>query len=355
MKICFLGDSSSIHVKRWCEFFRDMGDEVTLISFSKEQCQGIKNISLADNLKIDNKGGNIGYLKKIFIIKKIIKDINPDIVNAHYLTSYGLIGAITKARPLVVSTWGTDILVTPYKNPAYLLITKYVIKKSDLITSDSKFMSDKIRELGGSKKKIATVPMGIDTSIFNSTHQEMIKNYGEILSMRTLIKNSNIDIIIKAFSKLVREDKKIRLNITNDGDCELELKNLVNQLGINEYVKFYGNVKKEEVAKLLKKSDLYISIPTSDSTSVTLLEAMACGTLPIVSKLPANEEWIKNKKNGYVVNGKDQEELYKIMEEALQNQDLKAKAAALNKTIINKRAIWKENMNSIREEYMKIL
>jgi len=255
----------------------------------------------------------------------------------------------------VVSTWGTDILVTPYKNPAYLLITKYVIKKSDLITSDSKFMSDKIRELGGSKKKIATVPMGIDTSIFNSTHQEMIKNYGEILSMRTLIKNSNIDIIIKAFSKLVREDKKIRLNITNDGDCELELKNLVNQLGINEYVKFYGNVKKEEVAKLLKKSDLYISIPTSDSTSVTLLEAMACGTLPIVSKLPANEEWIKNKKNGYVVNGKDQEELYKIMEEALQNQDLKAKAAALNKTIINKRAIWKENMNSIREEYMKIL
>ena len=49
------------------------------------------------------------------------------------------------------------------------------------------------------------------------------------------------------------------------------------------------------------KEELYISIPTSDSTSVTLLEAMAAGSLPIVSDLPANREWIEDGKNGFLL------------------------------------------------------
>lgn len=51
-----------------------------------------------------------------------------------------------------------------------------------------------------------------------------------------------------------------------------------------------------DVGNLLYKNDVFISIPSSDSTSVSLLEAMCCGLFPIVSDLPANREWIHDKK-----------------------------------------------------------
>ena len=162
MKICFLGDVGSIHIRRWLEYFRDRGHEISIISFKNHKVEGVDVRYIGEDLEVKEAGGNLSYLKKLFRIKSIIKEINPDVVNAHYLTSYGLIGALIKDRKLVVSTWGTDILVTPNKNIVYKKVTEYVLKKSDLITSDSNFMSELIIKLKGNPKKILTVPMGID-------------------------------------------------------------------------------------------------------------------------------------------------------------------------------------------------
>jgi glycosyltransferase involved in cell wall biosynthesis len=52
---------------------------------------------------------------------------------------------------------------------------------------------------------------------------------------------------------------------------------------------------------LYSKAKIWVSIPESDATSISLLEAMACGCIPIVSDLPANREWIKSGVNGIVV------------------------------------------------------
>lgn len=106
MKICFLGDAQSIHIKRWCEFFRDKGDDVTIVTFRDNYIKNINVINLGKDIKVNSNGGNFSYLKKTEHIRNIIKDLKPDIVNSHYLTSYGLLGALTKQTPLVVSTWG---------------------------------------------------------------------------------------------------------------------------------------------------------------------------------------------------------------------------------------------------------
>ncbi|WP_066890621.1 glycosyltransferase family 4 protein [Clostridium nigeriense] len=355
MKICFLGDAGSIHTRRWIEFFRDTGNEVHLISFRKADINGVKLYYMGDSINIDSDGGNKQYLKKIFKIKNIIKQINPDLINAHYLTSYGFIGSIVKGKiPFVVSTWGTDILVTPKKNKVYKLLTEYVLKKCDLVTSDSDYMSEEIIKLKADKNKVLTVPMGVSLSDINI---ENIKEEREkiFLSMRTLCENSNIECILDAFKRVLEKYNDSKLIITNSGSSEKQILNYIKELRIEDRVDFKGFINRDQLFELLNNGLTFVSIPTSDSTSVTLLESMISGSFPIVSDLPANREWIENGVNGLILDEFDSKELSKLMIRTIEDKELIESSRKLNKKIIKERAIWEDNMNMVINSYKAIL
>lgn len=354
MKICLLGDAKSIHTIRWCEYFREMGHDVSLISFRENYIKGIDVYFVGDSLNVDSSGGNAQYLKQLFKIKKILKEINPDIVNAHYLTSYGLIAALLKRGKLVISTWGSDILVTPNKNFLYKLITKYAIKRSDLLTSDSEFMSEAIYNLGASKEKVLTVPMGIEIKDFDISKRDD-NNLDTFVSMRTICKNSNIDCIIKAFKIVLESKPESKLILTNSGEDEDYIKGLISELNLTDKVEYKGFVNTKQLIETLLKSHIYLSVPTSDSTSVTMLEAMASGSFPIVSDLPANREWIVDGENGYILKDITPKSLAELMIKASENKKIFNDAIEINRNIIRQRAIWSENMALINKKYLEII
>lgn len=354
MKICFLGDAGSIHTRRWIEYFRDTGNEVHLISFRNADISGIKFYYMGDSINIDSDGGNKAYLKKVPKIRRIIKEINPDLINAHYLTSYGFIGSLIKGRtPLVVSTWGTDILVTPKKNKAYKLLTEYVLKKCDLVTSDSDYMSEEIVNLKADKNKVLTVPMGVSLSDvdFNNVSKSRENIF---LSMRTLCENSNVECILDAFKLVLEKYSDSKLIITNSGSSEKDILNYINELGIESNVDFKGFINREELFDLLNKGLSFVSIPTSDSTSVTLLESMISGSFPIVSDLPANREWIEDEVNGLILNDFNSKKLSELMIRTIEDKSLVKKAQDTNREIIKERAIWEDNMQIVLDAYRNL-
>jgi len=108
--------------------------------------------SFSANKILNPKGGNVSILKSLSILSKFVHYINPYLVNPHYITSNGFIAVLLKKLykmdyKIISSCWGSDILVTPEKNFLYKMITKYNFKNSDLVTSDSEFMTRKIKEL----------------------------------------------------------------------------------------------------------------------------------------------------------------------------------------------------------------
>ncbi|MCY6370499.1 glycosyltransferase family 4 protein [Clostridium ganghwense] len=352
MRICFLGDGSSIHIKRWLYYFQEKGHQVHLITFSDVKLENIEVHKIGE-FDINQDGGNWRYILKAGEVKKIIKKINPDVVNAHYVTSYGFIAALTGFKNLVISAWGSDILVAPKRNIVYKLITKFALDRAKLITSDSDFMSEETRKL--TKVRTITVPMGVEKGLCSLERKDENKEI-KILSLRTVNKNSNIDIIVKAFSKILKniKDKNIKLIITNDGPEMDNIKNLINELQIQDRVEIRGFISREELLNLLITSQVFVSILDSDSTSVTLLEAMACGVLPIVSDLPANKQWIEEKVNGIILKELKEEELYTAIKLCIEDNNLKDNAEGLNRDIILKKAIWEDNMAVVEKEYEQI-
>jgi len=245
------------------------------------------------NETVNVEGGNYKLFFKYGKFEKILRKINPKYINAHYLSSYGFLSAIYKKKNknviLIQTTLGSDVLIAPFQNLLNKKIAEFSLKEANFVTSDSYYMSDVIQKIY-KDVNILTFPFGLE----KLNDFIMDKDDHLIFSNRALYDNYNIDLIIKWFASL---DKKYKLIISNDGEVE-KLKSLAERLNVIERIEFEGFLNSSDQEKIYKKAKYYISIPSSDATSVSLLEAMYYGCLPIVSNIPANREWILDGVNG---------------------------------------------------------
>src|SRR6266568_3578694 len=129
MKICYFGDGESIHVIRWCKHFESLGHQIHLISFKNVAIDTI-HTHFIDAGNISVKGRNWKVLLKFREVKKILKQIQPDILHSHYATSYGITGALCGFHPYVITTLGSDILISSKQSIIYKLLLKYAFSKA---------------------------------------------------------------------------------------------------------------------------------------------------------------------------------------------------------------------------------
>lgn len=350
-KYVIIGNAESVHLVKWARELVKYFD-VYIISSKKtndaihSMVAGSKIFNL--DLNISERGGNWGLLRKYPTVKKIIRDIDPDFVNAHYITSHGFLAALISKFSrfrftLIQSAWGSDILISPFRNKLYNFITRYSLDAGDLITSDSMHMTGVISTL--SPTPVITFAFGIDrlpdTAPENKTENLFFSN-------RILTENYNIGKVIRFFSKIAAADPGARLIISNDGSMRKELEQLVKDLGMENNITFKGFVSLEEQSSYYEKSQFFISIPESDATSVSLLEAMAYGCIPVVSDIPANHEWIRDQVNGiYYSEGTGMPALAEALK-------VKRTIFDKNRSIIQEKAIFPDSIKKYVNEIMEL-
>ena len=303
-KYLVFGNAESVHLVKWITELEKYF-EVEVLSSTGIHAD-IKNLIPSNslhslNLNIKQSGDNWQLILAYFRIRKIINVSNPDFINAHYITSHGFLIALVKTFSFIkfkyiLSAWGTDILVTPFRNKVYFYLTRFILNCSDIITSDAESMSAVIKKF--TAKPIKTFPFGINQLPETSFEK---KDSFLIFSNRALTDNYNIDQVVQWFKFLHAKDNRYRLVIANQGDLMDMLKQQIHNLHIEKAVTFTGFLTMEEQNKYYESSQYYISIPSSDSTSVSLIEAMSYGCTPIVSDLAANHEWIEDTVNGFFI------------------------------------------------------
>jgi glycosyltransferase involved in cell wall biosynthesis len=344
MKICYLANSEISHTAKWAKYFAELGHEVHVISHKDSQIQGVKVHYIPYTLK------NFPFM--VHKVHSLINRINPDVIHAHQANTCGFYATTLQRKKVIVSAWGSDILLVPNLSKLHRWIVKYVIRKAFYMTSDSRYMTEKIIELGGKRDRIFTFPMGIEEHIMKYKRNFKAEDKTlKVISTRRLEKIYNIDIIIKGFYKASLENKNITLTIAADGSEAENLKALVKEYNIEDRVTFSGRYNAETVGELLVQNDVFISIPSSDSTSVSLLESMYCGLFSVVSDLPANREWIKDKENGLITGSINEEDVKKALLWCYDNKEKIIKASDLNTNIIKERALWKENVKIVERMY----
>ena len=124
MRILLLSNPSSPHTIKWANSLAAEGIEVYVfgleeydsVQYNKNVTINIINISSDTRLLADGAIQKLIYLKALPALRYYIKKVNPDILHAHYASSYGLIGALTGFRPYFISVWGNDVFDFPHKS-----------------------------------------------------------------------------------------------------------------------------------------------------------------------------------------------------------------------------------------------
>jgi glycosyltransferase involved in cell wall biosynthesis len=224
--------------------------------------------------------------------------VDADWVHAHYLTSHGTLAWLARAlfglrAQLVGSAWGSDILDTPQRSALLRGLTRRVLRACALSTSDSQVMAARMRELGVGE--VMVFPFGLEAM----PPEPASKDDTLFFANRGLEPIYQPQRVLQQFAALCGAHG--RLVVANDGSLRGALQQQAAQLGLGARVQFVGRLGAEAQAAHYAQARWYLSLPRSDSVSVSVLEAMAHGCVPIVSDLPANRELVRDGDNGLVV------------------------------------------------------
>ncbi|MGC8870836.1 MAG: glycosyltransferase, partial [Brevinematia bacterium] len=113
MKICLLAPANSVHTLKIAYSLKESNNDVFIISFHKPR---VKDLEILYIPPIMSPLGKLNYLLHIPKIKKILEQSHPDILHAHYVSSYGFVGSLLNYHPFIVSVWGSDIFNFPKKS-----------------------------------------------------------------------------------------------------------------------------------------------------------------------------------------------------------------------------------------------
>jgi len=355
MKICYLADGESLHTIRWCRHFKKLGHEVHLISFKDVAIDGIY-VHYIDAGKIKRSGGNWRVVLKYRRIRSLIQRIKPDILHAHYATGYGLVGALSNFHPFVLTTYGTDILISPSQSLLYKLIIKFSLKKADWITSMSIQITEAITSLGVKKDKITEVVFGIDDKIFNHINRKLPADKFIITSTRHFEQVYNLPLLFHAIQIIKQKIPGLVVNMVSDGTLREELKAMAIKLDIKDNVIFKGKLQLSQFVEILNQTHLYVTLAFSDGNSVSLTEAMACGAFSIASDIPANRQWISDGVNGFLVPVDDPDSLAQKILYVYENYNkLEVNCHHYNDNIINEKGLWFKNMEKVQQKYESLV
>lgn len=354
MKILTLADATSIHIHKWARYFAGRGHKVEILSFRPARLD-FAQVHHIDTGVYLPEGGNWHYLLGLRAARLHILRMAPDVIFCHYLTSYGLIGALLKsAIPLVIWLHGTDILIKPGRSLLYRMMARYALARSDLIIMAAAHMKQHVQRLVGVGKRSIVVPIGVDLQEFNQTGPLEQKELA-CISNRVFKKNSNVDLILEAIAIARETQPGIHLTIVGDGPLRPDLETMVRRLDLEPWVAFLGEVPNEEMPDLLHKHPLYISVTTSDGTSSSLLEAMACGSFPLVSDIPANQSLISNGVNGFLVSLRRADLISQRILKAFESPQLIKNARRINWEIVKERGDYLVNMERVQHAIEQLL
>lgn len=350
-RILYVSDAVSVHTRRWAEYFRDQGAEVHVASFRPATIDGVEVHLLGSG-----RWGRLGYFLAIPRLRALARRLRPEVVHAQYVTSYGFLAAAAGLRPLVVTAWGTDVLISPGQSRLLRWLASFAVRHADAVTTVAQHMNAAVAALGVPVDSVSAVPFGVDTQQFIPPRGERpetaplrlicTRNYGPIYSVHTLIEAL----------RLARERGLVlQVDLVGEGPLRPEIQALVERYGLQASVSFHGHVDHTRLAQLLADAHLFVTPALSDGNNVSLNEAMACATFPIATDIPANAQWIEHGVNGLLYPAGDAARLADAIEQAVRDVALRQRAASLNRRIVETRADWRVCVKRMEETYQRAI
>jgi len=299
--------------------------------------------------------------------KKLIAKLQPDLVHALRIPFEGMLGSYTPpSTPFVVSTWGNDL--TLHAKGSFLMHsrTRKCLQRANGLTSDTRRDLRLARQWGLADSAPTLVVPGCsgidmqsildpDAVLFNASAYHIPQGNLWAVNPRGMRPGSvHNDVFFAAIPLVLQKHPEVIFICPNFAGSR-QAEDWLDLYNIRQSTFLLPKLPQQELWALFKHSELFISPSSHDGTPNTLLEALACGCFPIVGDIESLREWIKDGKNGLLIDPQDPQALADAISQALESSKLRQEAAKLNKTLVQQRASLAINQPKIKKFYTHVI
>jgi glycosyltransferase involved in cell wall biosynthesis len=285
-------------------------------------------------------------------LKRVIREIKPDLIQAGPLQRSAFLVALAGFRPLLSMSWGYDLIIDAQRNALWRWATRYTLQCSATMLGDSKVIRELAVSFGMPHERIVTFPWGTDLEHFSPPADPRTQNGAfTLLSTRSWEPIYGVDLIANAFVQTARQRPELRLVMLGNGSQATLLRQIFLRAGLVDRVSLPGQVRHADLPRYYRSADLYLSASHSDGTSISLLEAMACGCPALVSDIPGNREWVNPGENGWRFPDGDAEALAEaILNAVAERQNLETMGRNARQ-VAEQRADWHKNIQILMNAF----
>ena len=279
MRVVYLADAPYIHTQRWVRHFAQRGWDAHVISFRPAEIEGA-TVHYVDGFEAIGKARYVVHARRV---RALIESLQPDLLHALHLTSYGFLAGLSGFQPSIVSVWGTDVLEAPTLTPLHRWITRHALARAGAITATGLRLAEATLPYVPEGKPVTVIPYGVDLERF-SPRPRTDRGAGRatIGAASRLSPEKGFEYLLRAVAVLRDRGMELDVVLAGDGPSRAALERLADELALRECVEFLGEIAHDDVPAVLQRLDIFAMPSTWEGFGVSALEASAM-ELPVVA------------------------------------------------------------------------
>jgi glycosyltransferase involved in cell wall biosynthesis len=355
LRIAVVSGGTFPHTRPYIDFYRQRGHEVFWIAFDRQiPDYGVPTFDISHGASARRPWSKWKYLWAGLSLRKILRRLRPDIVHGQYVSSAGPVCLLSGFRPYVLTAHGGDLLGHTKSLPRRMLL-RPSLRRAALVNPVSRQLAEVVEELGVTRERILTATLGVDMDALPYRPRVEWHSPVRLLCTRGLRAVYDPVTILRACAILKRGNTQFTCTFAAGGPMEPELRTLARKEGLEGTVRFLGGYQHSGIAELLYDHDIYVSASLFDGSSLSLLEAMACGIFPVVSRIPSNQGWLDEGRTALMFAPGDAMELAERIRQSLESAALVREAVQANRSRVEERGSRHRNMGLLESQLYRLL
>jgi glycosyltransferase involved in cell wall biosynthesis len=367
VKILYLTDNDSVHNRRFLEKLAGAGHEVWHWNLTATHplelgLGGVHSIVAARSVGGDASPNQ--YRELLSQMQSVIQEVRPAVVHAGPIPSAGYLAALADFHPLLLMSWGSDVLLHAERSSEWKQATEFALRKADAFFCDCTTVLRAARNYRSfTDSQVVQFPWGVKPGVFSP---EGPLPPGELFAPRaketTFICTRSwdplygTDVLLEGFRRARCVNRSLRLLLLGGGSLERSMRDYVESCELREAVLLVGPQPEQDLPMWFRVAKAYITCAKSDGTSISLLEAMATGLPVIVTDIPSNREWVTEPDNGWLARTGSTESVADCMLRATNlTPEQRRSIAENNQRIVAERADWDKNFSRLLEMYERLV